>query len=272
MVQTADFLQSKNLTTLGEICFNSQAINLKKYVDSMVVVVIPCHIKHLEQGLIVDLLKKLHFVNYVREFVIVINGSLSDSNDKIRDLNLIDSRITVLLENSDFKTQLQPYLDFNTKSLRGKGYALWLGFAYVCNKYKHLAIVATIDADIKTFTHDFLLKLLYPLVHFGAHLNKGYYVRYADEKLTGRLARLLVFPLLQAMKLQLGSDNLCDFLSEFRYPISGDVAITSRLISQLSLMQGWSYDLSLLIQARKRTISEKLFQTEVTDNYQHINR
>lgn len=268
----ADFVQSNNLITLGDACWHEHTGHNQIYGESKIVVVIPCHVKHLEQGLIIDLLKKLHLITYLAEIVVVLNGQSSTPTDAIKNLKHIDCRITLLLEHPDANVQLQACLKLQNKPLRGKGYALWLGFAYVCDKYQQMALIVTLDADLKTFTPAFLDKILYPLVFLGAELNKGYYVRYANGKLTGRLARLLVFPLLQAIKCQLGAHDIYDFLSEFRYPLSGDVAITSSLISRLQVMQGWSYDLSLLVQAYKTTARNTLFQTEVTDNYQHVNR
>ena len=267
-----DFLQSNKLTTLGSICFNEEAINEQIYLSAPIVIVIPCHVRHLEQKLVMELLIKLQPIHYITEFVIVVNGKSPAPSDAINALKCIDSRVTVLLEAAEKNTLLQTQLGLENEPLQGKGFALWLGFAYVCRRYQQQAIIATLDADIKNFTPAFLLKLIYPLLHFNAHFNKSYYVRYEDGKLNGRLTRLLVFPLLQAMQRQADPSDLYSFLSEFRYPLSGDVAITSRLISQLPLMQGWSYDLALLVEIHTKKTEHTHFQTEITDNYQHIHR
>ena len=76
-------------------------------------------------------------------------------------------------------------------------------------------ILALHDADILNYRSEMLARLLYPLANptFGYAFCKGYYFRTDSDGFNGRVARLLVTPLLRAMKQILGED---DFLT---YPI-----------------------------------------------------
>ncbi len=266
----ADFFQSRTLTTLSSISFNEKNPPLQPYMDATIVVMIPCHTRHLKQPLVFDLLKKLKLILYVNEFVIIVNGPEPDYA-AVQELRKLDHRATVLIENDTHRQQLSLLLERDADALPGKGWALWLGFAYAIQRHEN-AFIATLDADIKNFNEAFLLKLLYPMVYLKADFNKGYYVRHSHHKLDGRLTRLLIFPLFKAMHLHMQPTPWLDFLSEFRYPLSGDVAITSQLIKQISLQPGWSYDLSLLLEVFKILPQGQLFQTEITDNYQHLHR
>ena len=55
-----------------------------------------------------------------------------------------------------------------------------------------------------------LAKLFYPVVNplFNFEFCKGYYPRVADNKMNGRVARLLVFPILNALEKTIGKANI----------------------------------------------------------------
>ncbi|NCT56451.1 MAG: hypothetical protein GW760_01885 [Legionella sp.] len=253
----ADFYQTPTLFTLSNICFDENKV-FSHFFTQPVVIVIPCHFRHLENKAVFNLLNELKPINYITEIIVVVNGQVHPSDDVTYVLKSLDKKCTILYESSGNKP--------------GKGLALCLGFSYLYKKYKNKAIVATLDADLKNFTPTLLLKLIYPMQTLKADFNKGYYTRYSDKKLDGRLTRLLIFPLLQALLLQKKNDELLLFLTEFRYPLSGDVAFKSHLIPQLDLASNWSYDLSLLVSVHKNKSCLNLFQTEITQNYQHPHR
>jgi glucosyl-3-phosphoglycerate synthase len=116
------------------------------------------------------------------------------------------------------------------------------------------------------------LKLVYPIAVFDGHFNKGYYARFSDNKLDGRLTRLLVFPLLDAIQAQHPANELLQWLLAFRYPLSGDVSFSSQLIPQLNLAAHWAYDLSLLTSVYDKQQALDVYQTELSDNYEHLHR
>ena len=58
-----------------------------------------------------------------------------------------------------------------------------------------------------------LAKLFYPVVNplFNFEFCKGYYPRVANGKMNGRVARLLVFPLLTALEKTIGKSDYLRF-------------------------------------------------------------
>lgn len=253
----ADFYQSTTLCTLSSIGLE-QEYSLKNILNRAIVIVIPCHVTHLNDKSIFLLLNALHAIDYLTEIVVVLNGEEHYDLKMINDLHAIDERNYILCAPIGKKS--------------GKGFALNEGFSYVYEKFANEAIAVTLDADLKNFSLAFLTKLIYPLTEFAGDFNKGYYTRYSNNKLDGRLTRLLVFPLLHALLFQCANDALLTFLLEFRYPLSGDVAIRSHLIPKLSMQFDWSYDLSLLSEIYKNRAGLHLFQTEISQNYQHAHR
>lgn len=254
-----DFFQSKSLITLSNINHTDYQRNfIKRSRTSKLVVLIPCLYHHYEKGYLSNLLNALVKVDYLTEIVVVLNGEKKDSGLIIDDLYTIDLRITFLIKDDE-------------NAISGKGSALFFGFSYIYQKYQDSAIVSTIDADIKNFSSSFLSKLFYPLVECSADFNKAYYVRYSEDELNGRLTRLLIFPLLHAMREQYLNSPILDFLLEFRYPLSGEIAIKSNFLKDLCIKPNWSYDLSLLV-AMYQYPKARIFQTEITHNFSHDHR
>ena len=81
--------------------------------------------------------------------------------------------------------------------------------------------VALHDCDIKTYDRrmlEIILSSRKPCFNF--EFCKGYYPRVANEKMNGRVARLLVFPLLTALEKTIGKSDYLDFMKSFKYPLA----------------------------------------------------
>lgn len=68
-----------------------------------------------------------------------------------------------------------------------------------------------------------LARLIYPVANpaFNYMFCKGYYARVADGTMNGRVSRLLVTPLLRALKKVCGQREFLDYMDSFRYPLAG---------------------------------------------------
>lgn len=266
----SDFLQSPYLNTLSNICVDPSKFNIQSYHQAKVVIIIPCHRRHLAKPSLLPFLKQLLAIDFIQEIVMVINNTANHpSTTDEQNLRQLNPRLTCLVENAD-NTHIMQQRFASKQKLQGKGFAIWLGFGYCWQKYQDNALIVTLDADIQNFTPQFLLTLLFPLVHCGAKFNKAYYSRHSNTALFGRITRLFVFPLLTVLQQQQPSHDLINYLAAFRYSLSGDIALKSELIHQLSLRQDWAYDLGLLVEIYQKCKPKMIFQTEMTGNYQHI--
>ncbi|MCB2193618.1 MAG: mannosyl-3-phosphoglycerate synthase, partial [Deltaproteobacteria bacterium] len=83
-------------------------------------------------------------------------------------------------------------------SRRGKGRNVFMGFGVA------MALGATcvglLDADIKTFQRRQLDRLFYPVLVHNYPFSKAFYARWNGQRLFGRVKRLLLDPLLLALK------------------------------------------------------------------------
>lgn len=82
--------------------------------------------------------------------------------------------------------------------IRGKGHAVWTGLGYVIGKGE-VSVLAFHDSDILTYDKEFLIRMLFPVVHLRFQFSKGYYVRYHNI-FYGRVTRLFYFPFLRTLK------------------------------------------------------------------------
>jgi glucosyl-3-phosphoglycerate synthase len=119
--------------------------------------------------------------------------------------------------------QLQE-LDLAPKEL-GKGRNVWycMGYTLASGKAESVALH---DCDILTYHRSLLARLIYPVAHprFNYEFCKGFYARVADGKINGRVSRLLVTPLLRALKKTLGDMEYLEYMDSFRYPLAGDLS------------------------------------------------
>jgi len=102
----------------------------------------------------------------------------------------------------------------------GKGRNVWFCYGYVLASGKAEA-VALHDCDILTYERGMLARLLYPVANpaFNYRFCKGYYPRIADNRIGGRVSRLMVTPLMRALKKVLGYNEFIEYRDSDRYPL-----------------------------------------------------
>ena len=85
-----------------------------------------------------------------------------------------------------------------------------MGFAI---SLKESGSVAMHDCDIVTYNKHLPAKLFYPVANPNFHFDfcKGYYPRVAQQKMNGRVTRLLVTPLLKSLQKIVGHNEYLIF-------------------------------------------------------------
>ncbi len=136
---------------------------------------------------------------------------------------------------------------------RGKGRAVWLGLGLASLE---AAAIALHDADIVTYDRTYPLKLLFPLLEreFGIAFSKAYYTRLSENprKMHGRVTRLFVTPLITSLMELFGYRDYLRYLNSYRYPLSGEFALTSDLALNTRIPADWGLAEVYRNLARKR--------------------
>jgi glucosyl-3-phosphoglycerate synthase len=152
----------------------------------------------------------------------------------------------------------------------GKGRNVWycMGYAIASGRSD---VVALHDCDILTYSRDLLARLVYPVANprFGYVFSKGYYSRIADGKLNGRVSRLLVGPLLEALARTVGHQDYISYLAAFRYPLSGEFAMRMSTIPDIRIPTDWGLEIGVLSEMRRSASSRAICQVDIADIYDH---
>jgi len=151
----------------------------------------------------------------------------------------------------------------------GKGRNLFMSFGVA------LALGATsaglLDADIKTFKKHQLDRLFYPVQVLNYEFSKAFYARWDGRRMYGRVKRLLLDPLLLALKRKFTESHevkmirLVDFLLSFNYQLSGEVVIDINLLKRSRYASHWGIEIFTLIEAWRK--ANQVAQVEFTTGH-----
>ncbi|MFC3284850.1 glycosyl transferase [Litchfieldella rifensis] len=152
----------------------------------------------------------------------------------------------------------------------GKGRNVWYCAGYV-QASRRAEAVALHDCDIVTYDRGLLARLIYPVAHpqFNYEFCKGYYARIAEGKLKGRVARLMVTPLIRALKKIYGPLPYLDYLDSYRYPLSGECSMRADVLDGIRIPSDWGLEIGVLSEVHRNYSTKRLCQVDIADIYDH---
>jgi len=152
----------------------------------------------------------------------------------------------------------------------GKGRNVWYCIGYTLARAES-DVIALHDCDILTYSKDMLARLVYPVANpeFAYQFCKGYYPRTAEGKMNGRVSRLLVAPLLEAMRKTIGERDYLDYLRSFRYPLAGEFAMRTSILPAMRIPSDWGLEIGTLSEAWRNLAPRAVCQVEISDAYDH---
>tara|TARA_B110000503_G_scaffold63672_2_gene100422 strand:+ start:9577 stop:10803 length:1227 start_codon:yes stop_codon:yes gene_type:complete len=152
----------------------------------------------------------------------------------------------------------------------GKGRNVWYCMGYLLSNNRSES-VALHDCDIVTYSRSLLARLIYPVANprFNYEFCKGYYARVADGKINGRVSRLLVTPLLRALKKTLGDLEYLEYMDSFRYPLAGEFSFRRDVLNDILIPSDWGLEIGVLSEMYRNYAKNRLCQVDIADNYDH---
>ena len=152
----------------------------------------------------------------------------------------------------------------------GKGRNVWycMGYALATGRAEAIALH---DCDILTYERSLLARLIYPVAHpiFGYEFCKGYYPRVSDNKINGRVCRLLVTPMIRALKRIVGESPYLNYLDSYRYILAGEFAFRKRLLGDLRIPTDWGLEIGVVSEVYRNNSNKQICQVDIADNYDH---
>lgn len=235
--------------------------------------VLPCLYSELEGPALPHILDELSKVDYLNEIVIGLDRA--DEN-QFKHAKQFFSRLPqdyrILWNDGPRMMALNALLEekkIAPKEL-GKGRNAWFCFGYLNATAKSEAI-ALHDCDILTYDREMLARLLYPVADptFNFRFCKGYYYRASDEKLNGRVTRLLVMPLLRALEKMFGYNDFLQYIDSFRYPLAGEFSMRADVMKTISIPSDWGLEIGILSEVHRFNSPSRVCQVEIADRYDH---
>lgn len=272
-----DFYQNGIITTLHNLS-NRPLAEMEAELEQFsrerpMGLILPSLYSELEGDALPAILEELRYAGYLSEIVIGLDrADESQYREALRFFGRLPQRHRVLwnegprLQALDKKLQ---DMDLAPKEL-GKGRNVWycMGYTLASNRTESVALH---DCDIVTYERSLLARLIYPVAHprFNYEFCKGYYARVADEKINGRVSRLLVTPLLRALKKNLGEMEYLEYMDSFRYPLAGEFSFRRDVLNDIRIPSDWGLEIGVLSEMYRNYANNRLCQADIADVYDH---
>ncbi|MGL1957341.1 MAG: glycosyl transferase [Colwellia sp.] len=235
--------------------------------------ILPSLFSELEGAALPDIINKIKDVKYLSQIVIGLDrADLAQYKHALSFFSTLKQHHRVLwndgprLKELDAKLQT---LGLAPKEL-GKGRNVWycMGYILASNKVESIALH---DCDILTYQRDLLTKLLYPVANplFQYDFSKGYYARIADGKINGRVSRLLVTPLIKALKKTVGHCDYLEYMDSFLYPLAGEFSFRKDVLKDIRIPSDWGLEIGVLSEMYRNYSSNHICQVDIANNYDH---
>ena len=273
----ADFYQNGIITTLHNLNQRSTADlenELRKFSKKRkMALVLPSLYSELEGNALPHIVKELEGADYVSEIIIGLDrADAQQYRHALEFFKPLGERIRVLWNDGPRLRNIAAKLEKeNLAPIEpGKGRNVWYCFGYALAS-EQCQSVALHDCDITTYDRSLLARLLYPVANpnFNSVFCKGFYARVADNKMHGRVSRLLVTPLIRALKKVIGSSDYLDYMDSFRYPLAGEFSFRMPVINDLKIPSDWGLEVGILSEINRNYANNRICQADIAEVYDH---
>jgi glucosyl-3-phosphoglycerate synthase len=272
-----DFYQNGRVTTLH----NFRTRSLEDIENSLVqfskrrpmALVLPSLFSELEGPALGHILDEISRVPYLNEIIIGLDRADRDQFEYAKTyFSRLPQHHRVLWNDGPRLKGLDKLL--KEKKIApmemGKGRNAWYCFGYAIASGRSEAI-ALHDCDILTYSRQLLARLLYPVADpkFNYKFCKGYYYRATENRLSGRVTRLLVSPLIKTLKAFFGSVEFIDYLDSFRYPLAGEFSMRADVAKTIRIPSDWGLEVGILSEVLRINPVNRVCQVDIADRYDH---
>jgi glucosyl-3-phosphoglycerate synthase len=273
----ADFYQNGIITTLHNLSrrpLGDLEIELVKFSRTRPLgLVLPCLYSELEGPALRPIIEHIAKVPYLSEIIIGLDRANEDQyREALAFFSRLPQNYKVLWNDGPRLQNLHKQMHDQGLSAGepGKGRNVWFCFGYALASGVTSSI-AVHDCDIVTYDRELLARLIYPVAnpHFNYTFCKGYYARVAEGKINGRVGRLLVTPLLRALKKILGPQEYLDYLDSFRYALAGEMSLRTDVATDIHIPSDWGLEIGVLAEMKRNYATNRICQVDIADTYDH---
>lgn len=223
-----------------------------------------------------NIVQHLAQVDYLSHIIFGLDGASNEEAEMLAAILKSHGLRRSLVQHNDGSGFASIYRELSEAGFRldepGKGRNMFLSFGIA------LALgaqcIGVVDADIRTFDRKLIDRLFYPVVVLNYQFSKAFYARLKAEQLYGRAKRLLLDPLLIALKRKFTDTQedkvlkIVDYLLNFHYQLSGEVAFDNNLLRRMHFATNWGVEIFTLIEVYRK--ASAIAQVEVLSGaYDH---
>ena len=277
LLDVADFSQAGVVPTLHDLSHRSVGDlerELRAWASSRpVALVIPCLASEIGSEALNTIIAELASADWLARVVVGLDQA--DEADLVNARHLLASlpqRSDVVWNSGEAILRVEEHL--RSRGLaprsRGKGRNVWYCLGAVLAEGTE-QVIAMHDADIAGYSRELAARLVYPVAHpgFGYCFAKGYYHRVTEGRFGGRVTRLLVAPLVRALRAEAGDHGYLRYLEAFRYPLAGETAMEWWVAAELRIPGHWGMDIGILSDVYAQCEPSAICQVSVADAYDH---
>lgn len=238
-----------------------------------ITLILPSLFSELKGPALPNIIDEISKVKYLKNIVIGLDRA--DRNEFIEAKNFfkkLPQKHEILWNDGPNLKKLDNQLEKHNLAPQemGKGRNVWYCMGYIL-ALGDCEAVALHDCDIVTYNRNLLARLVYPVANpkFNFDFCKGYYPRVSNKKVKGRVARLLVSPLLRALEKTIGFKEYISFIDSFRYPLAGEFSFRRRVLKDIRIPFDWGLEIGVLSEMYRNYASNRLCQVDIADVYDH---
>lgn len=273
----ADFHQNGIISTLHNLndrSVESLEADLMRFKSvNPMALVLPSLFSELEGPALENIIDQLCEVPYLDDIIIGLDRADKEQFEYAKNyFSRLPQRHHILWNSGPRLTALDEELKERglSPAQPGKGRNVWFCFGYFLNA-TNAQIVGLHDCDILTYDREMLARLMYPVANptFPYLFSKGYYARRTEEKLNGRVVRLLIGPLLAALQKVCEPNEYLNYLDSFRYALAGEFAMGRQVVKNIRIPSDWGLEVGVLSEVWRNHSTQTICQVEIADNYDH---
>jgi len=275
----SDFFQAGAVTTLHRLSHDGPE-RLEKQIEALsrahpAGLILPALYSEFEHPAMRGIVDELREARWLRRIAVAVGQATPEQYQRacgffrgfkapVTTIWMEDPRIEDLFTSLD-RAGLSP-------GSPGKGRTCWLAIGYLLAE-GDCEIIALHDCDIRHYDRDLLARLVFPVAHpsLDYDFSKGYYAR-ASGALYGRVKRLFFTPLIRAIRGLTSEPPLVRFLDSFRYALSGEYAMKTRLARAMRIPGNWGMEVGILAEVHRNCLPSRVCEVDLCDNYEHKHR
>ncbi len=272
-----DFFQNGTITTLHKLCrrpIEEMEAELKQFsLERPMALILPSLYSELEGEALPRIVEQLTHADYISDIVVGLDQADEKQFEHAKAFfAALPQNVHILWHDGPWLREIDAELQAQSlaPTQPGKGRNAWYCMGYAL-ALEHCEAIALHDCDILTYDRSLPARLFYPVANpaFSFEFCKGYYSRINGDRLSGRVTRLFVTPLIRALKKVVGQMDYLEFMDSFRYPLSGEFSLSRNFVKILRIPSDWGLEVGVLSEVYRTLARSSVCQVDIADQYDH---